>query len=381
MCAMGKNKGNRRLKALFVTHDYGMYGASKSLQLLLKNNNQMDVTLAVPLKEILTLKKKEKIANKFGITVKDIKQFFLPWDNCDELRKTDFIHGNEKKIRNLLWKITQNIFYSEIERHNYDFIHLNSLVLNRMINRRYPFIIHIRDYLEDDPAIVVEHLKKAKGVIFIDDSVEMPFEGRTIPNKLTLYNPVDMSGVRKLINSNLDHGNEVIVSIIGRIEVAKGVDFIIKAFNRANCENMRLLIVGNGAPVSFVNYCKRLARSNKRIVFWGKEDNIDKIYALSDYVIRGEIDYRMGRSILEALYSDCDVILSSSDGKIAGRNVELAKFKNKVHCYSPRNIVSLKTLFKSLDKRKVVKGNFQSNVEKYVHAFNRYINRVVYPED
>ena len=68
MCAMAKKEGNRRLKALFVTHDYGLYGASKSLQLLLKNNNQMDVTLAVPLKEILTLKKKEKIADKFGIT-------------------------------------------------------------------------------------------------------------------------------------------------------------------------------------------------------------------------------------------------------------------------------------------------------------------------
>jgi len=46
------------VKALFVTHDYGAYGASKSLQLLLKNNPKLDISLVIPKKEILTLEKR-----------------------------------------------------------------------------------------------------------------------------------------------------------------------------------------------------------------------------------------------------------------------------------------------------------------------------------
>ena len=123
--------------------------------------------------------------------------------------------------------------------------------------------------------------------------------------------------------------------------------------------------------------CKKIASEDPRILFWGEEKEICKIYAWSDYVIRGEIEFRMGRSILEALYSDCNVIISCSDSLVVSTNDELNRFKDKVYHYFPRNMESLQNVFSKLPTKKIFKSNFNSNVDGYVNDFNRFIRATI----
>ena len=365
------------IKALFITHDYGLYGASQSLQLLLKNNKEIDVTLVVKVKEILTIEKRKRIANQFGIDHKKIKQHFLPWDNCHEEKKTDLRHVTIKRIENFFWMSSKKRLYREIKRGKYDFIHLNSLVLNEIINDCHTFIIHLREVLVNPTPSRMRRISNAKGIIFIDKSVEAPFKSCNLKQHITMNNPINMSGVVDYLDNNQCYSDNIVISLIGRIIHAKGVDFIIRSFKQVKNDNLRLIIVGSDNNFNYTRYCKKLSQNDDRIIFWGEEKEIFKIYAMSDYLIRGDIDFRIGRTILEALYSDCDVIVPSSDKESIYKDRELINFDNKIYHYLPRNSESLKRVFISIGNQKVKKNKFQSNVTEYVNNFNDYIKNVI----
>ena len=74
---------------------------------------------------------------------------------------------------------------------------------------------------------------------------------------------------------------------------------------------------------------------------------------MSDYIIRGEGEFRIGRTILEALYSDCMVIAPSRNDKAFIIYRELDKFHDRNLFYSPRNESSLIHVLSDLrlDKR------------------------------
>ncbi len=372
----------RTVKALFVTHNYGAYGASKSLQLLLKNNPELDISLVIPRKELLTHENRGRIADFFGIHPGKVMQFFLPWNNCFEGRKTDGLNRSIQTLKNLLWHVNKHRFTQFIKNRMFDFIHLNSLVLCDILSDRYPFIIHVRERVIDACVEAVwRKIKQARGILFIDESVRHPFPPHSHPGEILLTNPVDMTGVGQYVEATKAADGCVVISLIGRIEEGKGVDFIIHSFMKAASDNLRLLIAGDegdGMKTGYPDFCRRIAAGDKRIVFWGHEPHIDKIYAVSDYIIRGEIDFRMGRSILESLYSDCDVIIPSRETNIAQKNHELRKFPQKIHRYEPRNIEDLAGLFRSIQDRKVGKHYFTSNVKEYVQQYNAYVQRTIY---
>ena len=370
----------KRLKGLFITHNYGLYGASQSLQLLLKNIPDTDVTLALPYKEILTARKKKEIANQFGINGDRIKQFFLPWDNCFEGRRIDFYNILIQRIKNILWRVNKHWLYKEITKGKYDYVHVNSLALNRLIVEKYPFFIHIREFLIENTKDRIGRINQSKGIIFIDEAVKQPFENYRLKSNIILNNAVDMKNVAHHSNKQSSFDGHTVISILARIEDEKGIDFIIKSFKKTSSDSLRLIIVGDqgdGFSTGYKRYCKEISAEDNRIIFWGEEKNIDKIYGMSDYIIRGEVDLRMGRSVLEALYSDCDVIIPIRNDHIVKTNEELTKFRSKVHTYLPRDMGSLTKTFLNLSGRKTQKQNFHSNINGYVKTFNEYISNIL----
>lgn len=135
------------------------------------------------------------------------------------------------------------------------------------------------------------------------------------------------------------------------------------------------MIVGKGSDSRYEKYCKKLATDDARIIFWGEEPDILKIYALSDYVVRGEIAFRIGRTIFEALYSDCDVIVPGEMNAIA--KIEAARsYAQKIHAYKPRDTESLRTTLESVALNKIKKKSFHSNVPLYANNFSTYMREI-----
>ena len=370
----------KKFKSLFITHDVGNYGASKSLQSLLRHYEEARVGLIV--QKALTRKHDlDSLKTDFGRNIESVRDFHLPFDFCFKHRpKRSFHRFLQKCAVDTLWRCSRGNLYEFIESGGYDFIHLNSLVLHQIMDDRYAFFIHIREIFDGINLGVYDSLRRAKGIIFIDEDTFQPFAGRKLPHHIILNNPFDMTPLsgyspEKLGPRYAGLAECTVFSLLGRIEEGKGVDFIIRCFKETGGANMRLLIVGDGER-QYVKRCRNIAGSDKRILFWGEEPDIFGIYRVSDYILRGEAFRCIGRTIYEGLYSGCSVIVPSEqeDGK---HMFEYAKFRDSIYFYPPRDHAKLITLLNDLSKSKVIDRVYRTNVPEYVAAFGDFVSGVL----
>ncbi|MBU0675979.1 MAG: glycosyltransferase [Proteobacteria bacterium] len=368
---------NPKPKALFITHDAGNYGASRSLQQLLKNYHAYDVDLVIRKRINKKSLSDSEIRAKFGEHICNIHWLFLPFDYCCKYR-TDFSFQFTlaSYVVSLLWQSDRKRLMEIIRQGNYQYIHLNSLVLHPIITQDYPFIIHMRDIFDGSNPRALDNISKARGIIFIDAATKEPFEQSILPSHIILNNPFDMTGVKhyKDIQSpfpDLNPTEQVIFTMIGVLSATKGTDFVIRSFKRLREDNVRLILVGGGEK-KYLSYCKKLAEDDPRILFWGEEKDILKIYAISDYILRGE-DYQcIGRTIYEGLYAGCQVIVPGEENK---KNLmfQYDIFRDAIHFYHPRDETSLLHLFSGLSGKKIFERIYRSNVGEYIVRFQDFI--------
>jgi glycosyltransferase involved in cell wall biosynthesis len=358
------------VKALFVTHDVSLYGASRSLQLLLRNYSELDFDLVVD-RTLLRKHGLRQITESFGVARERVRPFFLPFDLCTAGK------GNPSLLRPLrrwLWNMDSKRFYHFLCNKPYDFIHLNSLVLHPVITREHPFVIHVRERYDGSCTTAHADLRNARGVVFIDESTYEPFRHTTLQSHTIINNPFHMVPPK---NDHLRERwqnlcpNRTVFALIGHLTKEKGTDFVIQTFRSFASEEAMLLIVGNGLT-PFVEYCKGMAGEDGRIRFLGEESEIERIYAVADYVIRGEDYPCVGRTVYEALYSGCHVILP---GSTADREVffDYDRFQEKMHFYAPRDQRSLTRLFESLVHSRVTDRHYTSNIDEFVARFREFI--------
>jgi len=370
----------KKYKSLFITHDVGNYGASKSLQLLLRHYEEARVGLIVQ-KALRRKHDLDSLKTDFGRNVESVRDFFLPFDFCYKRRpKWSFHHFLQKCFVETLWRCSMGNLYEYIEFGGYDFIHLNSLVLHQIIDDRYAFFIHTREIYDGANPAVYDSLCRAKGIIFIDGDAFRPFAGRKLPDYIILNNPFDMTPLsgytpEKLGRRYAGLAECTVFSLLGRIEEEKGVDFIIRCFKETGGAKARLLIVGDGER-QYVKKCRDIAGSDKRIIFWGEEPDIFGIYRVSDYILRGEAFRCIGRTIYEGLYSGCSVIVPAeqSDGN---HMFEYGKFRDSIYFYPPRDHAKFISLVNDLSKSKVIDRVYRTNVPEYVAAFDGFVSGVL----
>jgi glycosyltransferase involved in cell wall biosynthesis len=311
------------LRGLFITADAGIYGSARSLQLLLRNYDNVKIDLLVPKLPFRTIDI-NIIRKRFGGRVDNIYSMVLPIDPCFVgAREFSFLKDRLIKfIKSIYWNIALVRIKKLVKKERYDFVHINSLSLNRIITDDYLCIVHVRELFNRRDKNVINRLRKAKGVIFIDDVVKEPFYN--LPMKLIILdNPYDMrvnssdlklSGKMEFIFNNKD--KNVFFLMIGTINEEKGVDLVIRGFRKLSNSSVRLLIVGSGNDYKYAKKCKDLSKNDKRIIFYGEEKNfleIKKIYFFSDYVVRGDSVSRTGRTIMEGLFSGCSNSRSEPD--------------------------------------------------------------------
>jgi glycosyltransferase involved in cell wall biosynthesis len=370
------------MKALFITHDVGIYGAARSLALLLGSIPSVEVTLAIPKPfPFQPANDLKAIRERFGPRVVCVKEFHLPRHRCYDGSSRGIVAAVRGWIRGVVWAIYSDELYSHIETHDYDYIHLNSIVLNPVIrDSTQNYILHMREVVYEWPAALMSRLKTARGVICIDKSTASPLS-RWLPHLMILNNPFDMrevGGLDRVATAKslgIDITDKVIVGMIGSFHEVKGNDFVIRAFRKSKNPNLNLLFFGGGRE-SVVRNCRALAKDDPRIKFVGEVSDSPKIYAICDYVIRGDPTFRIGRTIYEGLYSDCDVILPGCLDDIRG-DPELSAFNAKLHVYAPRDEAALTVLFESIASSNVKKKNFRANVEEYAKKFDEFVRSAI----
>jgi hypothetical protein len=371
------------MKALFIDNYAGFYGAQKSLKQLLENYSAVERTLIIP-KRIPFERRGPasdliKRYNEAGI---EVYEFYLPFDPVYQGYVNTFRLKAATLIRNILWRINKYKLYKFIAKGRFSYVHLNSTTLNPVIKKGIPFFTHIREILEGPTKSVTKAASKinsSKGLIFIDSAVYSSFPRNGMPPHLILNNPFDMSKVKNYMGTTEDfrksiniRAGKTVISLIGKITENKGTDFIIKSFIAAGNMNNVLLIIGSGEK-QYVEECKKISRDNSNIVFLTETENIEPIYAASDYIIRGEKQFCIGRTIFEGLYSGCGAILPGMAEDLQSEP-ELNGFIDRIALYQPRDLNNLSQIFNS-GLVKIEGGNrkFLSNAGAYAETFHKFI--------
>jgi glycosyltransferase involved in cell wall biosynthesis len=359
------------MKILFVTHDISIYGASKSLQSLLRPYKKDGVSFDLLInKKIRGRNDLGSVRKTFGSNVNNIFEQYLPLDFCWQgAEPLPFI----MKVKNFISRLFRYRVHRLIRENAYDIIHLNSLVLNPLISDDFRFVIHIREIFDGKSPSAVRRIDKAKGVIFIDDATFNSLPKRQRSNWVILNNPFDMSSIAGAPDPALPFNakGKAIVAMIGRMTKAKGTDFVIHSFLNAGLRGTILVIVGNGDE-AFVKECNRIAGGSEAVHFYGEEPTIERIYKVADYVIRGEDTPCIGRTVYEGLYSGCEVILPG----IESMAIE-PDFADRVHYYAPRSMKDLSVLLQRFDGKKVEKKSLVSNTEEYAANFHKFLTGLI----
>ncbi len=372
------------MKGLFITHDVSDYGASRSLQLLLRNMEDMEIDMVISPNSL----PHDLIRCKFGGHVANIYERILPWDTCYKWRDGQNQRGSVLSCRGrngIRGKLAQLALLTREWKHlpmlcaliakkKYDFVHLNSLVLHPLVKGRFPFIIHVREIYDGSNDRVFTSLEKARGVIFIDEATHRPFKQASLRNRVVLNNPFDMTAIGGYSDSDIhvgfDHRKNTVFSIIGQLTEFKGTAFLIKVFSKLQNPNVRLLIVGD-CSTPFGEHCRSLA-NDRRIIFWGHEPDILKIYRISDYIVRAEPEQCIGRTVFEGLYGGCHVVVPGEREYLEYSN-ELGTFGKALHYYPPRHTKFLIKLLEELALTKVMAKKGGSNVSEAVERFRLFL--------
>jgi glycosyltransferase involved in cell wall biosynthesis len=358
-------------KALFIAA--ATYFA-RSLQTTIVNSEDLDIDLILDKKLVGSNSNIDYASKYFSGKVKNIFEICLPLDYCYLGKSEDLLFKITTVLKKPFGWMGKYKIHRMIRRGNYDFIYLNELILHPLIDEDECFIIHVRVIFDKSGQGALRSLKKAKGVIFIDHSTFEPFKDVNLKNKIILNNPFQMTrllnGESNQLKVSVDWKNKTIFSIIGRVVEIKGVSFVIEAFKKAGPDRCLLFIVGPFHDENYLSYCRSLAGDDPRIIFYGSEENIQLIYDISDYIIRGDPFQGIGRTIFEGLYSGCDVIIPGTNPDLL---FEYEKFKDKVHFYIPKDVSSLAAQIAGRADRKITERRYYSNVGEYLEKFTEFV--------
>lgn len=369
-------------QAIILHSRYLNGGSCESVKLLIENIGH-PVDLIVPEGGSDGYISKRQIKQFYGKNVDGVYSFFLPY-SYECIEGADAFDLDYILRCSRLFERHKKELYSFLRNKQYGHIHLNSFGLYPVLNRSFPMTLHVREVLKGN---VLERmgiyrcLRNARGFVFIDEATRMPFKGLK-KRGILLANPVDQTGINQLSESEiLDfYGfskESVIFSVIGTLSDLKGQEFIIRSFNQFHGYPYKLLIVGDGDAQSKKRYTF-LAESNPDIVFLGQLDKkkMLEIYRITDYIIRGEPFFAIGRTVYEGLYSGGSLMIQGNGTDI--QNVrELEKFIKRIYTYLPRDEQSFLNVLHQINGQKAKKHYGETNAKEYGKAFNRWVSKLV----
>ena len=373
------------MNSLFVNlGTKAVYGATRSLSELTKRwPEKFDMIVPYEFPEDLFHKRDIKTLliearKSYGNNLRNLYFFWLPQKFPIYVEHRDTLKWKLKHcvFVYILGLLNKRKIYELIEKNEYDFVHLNSLTLYPLLSKKYNMILHVRCIMDRDFKRVTRKTKNAKGIIFIEESVKTPFEAEIESlNYITLINPFDMTRVNEIDTHKVRERlgiteEETIYMIAGNVSSLKGVDFVIKAFKDVAAK-ARLLVVGDGDE-DFCNYCRELAKGDNRILFVGEWQDMTPLYAISDYVVRGDCQFGFGRTCYESLLSGKGIIVPGAVND-APRVQNYDLYKDRIFFYEPRSIEALKNAINMSFGLKQRDISAVTNTEEYYREFMDFV--------
>ncbi len=207
-------------------------------------------------------------------------------------------------------------FYNKIlKREKITIVHLNSLVLWPLLlvlPKSMKKIIHIREVLNDslEAHIALLVIKRyATKIISIDPISDEAFSkyGKSV----VILNPFNMKRARQLREKKDEiklkykiQADTFVISLIGRIEEAKGQDLLPSIAKKLIDKNVIFLIVGLPSG-NYGKSCLDEFSKYSNIKYLGQINDMDPIYAITDILLRTDtIKYfPLGRTVWETIFS------------------------------------------------------------------------------
>lgn len=370
------------MKALFVLHEgIFIYGANRSIAGVLQNL-EYDYDLLV-CKSFTRKVDEAELRRLLGKHLQNIYMVWMPRYRCQYYDRVSFFSECSHIVNNAIAFFCKGKRKRVIREGNYDYVHLNSLVLFPLIDDTARYVIHAREIIDPQYRRLgqfVKALERAAGVIYIDEATRIPIEAVMRNNRtMVLNNPFDMTWVAKadyeesLKKCGVTH-KHTIFAMLGQVVDKKGSQFVIRSFMRHDNPDSRLLIVGNNEH-AYGHKCRKTAESDGRVIFCGEMKNTESIYRVSDYIIRGESQFCIGRTIYEGLFAGAGVI-------IPGHKTDLAKMQSgeelreKIHFYEPGSEEALAEVIQQCSCVKQKNREFRSNIGNYMKQYNRFIHEM-----
>lgn len=370
---------NGKILAIVQSTNF-MYGAGRSFQNTM-NNLDVPFDLIVP-KPLFGKIDIEKIKEKFGENLGEIYVRRLPYKRCFYGRRSIRWKGHIYiSICNLLYYLTNRPLRKEFGN-KYDTIYLNSIVLYPLINLFPNTVIHVRERIEgsvQSKEAIRRSLNKAREVVSISLDVQEELDKIGIEGEV-LNNPFNMEAVCNvdidIVKKEYGIEDEFVFAILGKVYKNRGVDFVTEAFDELKSDKAKLIIAGD-LDTDIGPYIKDVAKKNKNIILAGEVEDVEKIYAISDCIVRGEDKLSVGRTVYEGLYSGCSVLLPSAEGQDSTSIIDGDMFSDKIHFYTQRNKTALKKVMLKLIKTNKKRDKIgMSNVMQYIEAFKKILERV-----
>ncbi len=370
------------MKALFILHEgFFIYGANRSIAGVLQNI-EYDYDLMI-CKSFTAKIDEGEIRRLLGRHLCKIFFVWMPRYRCQYFDRVSLFKECSHIVNNIMSLFSIGLRRSIIKKGRYDYVHLNSLVLYPIIDRKAKYIIHAREVINTNYRRIDKFVKKmeaADGIIYIDEATRIPIEaivrnGRSI----VLNNPFDMTNIEKI---DYEHSLEryglskqnTVFAMLGQVGDNKGSKFVLRAFMKHKNPQSRLLIVGNNQH-TYGHECEKMTQNDARIIYCGEMKETGSIYRVSDYIIRGEPQFCIGRTIYEGLYSGTGVIIPGDTADLA-KMQDSEQLREKIHFFKPQDEESLTTVIQECSYSKQGNRKCRSNIESYMEQYNKFIHKV-----
>jgi glycosyltransferase involved in cell wall biosynthesis len=307
------------LKIAFITHAIGVGGAAISSTTTIQN--LIDTGLLKPEECLIIHNKLRQKTDKnndlyFNLKMKiKFYEFKLPFSLVYKGADLNGLTRVYHFVNDCVALLSFLLFYNKILRQEkITTIHLNSLVLWPLllvIPRSMQSVIHIREIpntsMTSRIAIYVINCYASK-IISIDPICNIPFSKSG--KSTVISNPFNMTKARQLrplkntIKPELEIPPEMfVVSIFGLIGEQKGFDFFLKIVQTAfPIKNLTFLVIGTPQGRTGEYYINFFERQNN-IKYLGELIHPEKIYAITDVVIRCEDYLPLGRTVWEEIFA------------------------------------------------------------------------------